>query len=37
LELYGAVDFDQRYALGRRDVYFEAARALALAVERRAA
>jgi len=30
LELNGAVDFDQRYALGGRDVYAEVARALRL-------
>jgi [lysine-biosynthesis-protein LysW]--L-2-aminoadipate ligase len=30
LELNGAVDFDERYALGGRDVYAEVARALGL-------
>lgn len=30
LELNGAVDFDERYSVGGRDVYVEAARALAL-------
>jgi [lysine-biosynthesis-protein LysW]--L-2-aminoadipate ligase len=37
LELNGAVEFDERYSLGGRDVYFEAARALGLSLERRAA
>ena len=32
LELNGAVDFDERYALAGRDVYAEAARALGLPV-----
>ena len=35
LELNGAVDFDERYALDGRDVYLEAARALGLPVETR--
>lgn len=37
LELNGAVEFDERYSLGGRDVYLEAARALGLSLERRAA
>lgn len=32
LELNGAVDFDERYSFGGRDVYAEAARALGLDV-----
>jgi [lysine-biosynthesis-protein LysW]--L-2-aminoadipate ligase len=35
LELNGAVDFDERYALDGRDVYLEAARALGLPLETR--
>jgi [lysine-biosynthesis-protein LysW]--L-2-aminoadipate ligase len=37
LELNGAVEFDERYSLRGRDVYLEAARALDLSLERRAA
>jgi [lysine-biosynthesis-protein LysW]--L-2-aminoadipate ligase len=37
LELNGAVEFDERYSLGGHDVYLEAARALGLGLEHRAA